>query len=1115
MNYFLLFSLWSAGALGRQCGTSSRRPLASWKFSTTRSLSTGRYDTSAIETLLTSSDYDPPPVSSSTWAESQSLTSVSELTGLLESTTASGPLSLPSIYSSKTISPPEDNTETASVSTNLGSSTETAWRSESAQPSGSTSLPPGGVSQRTSRATGLPDDPSTAKTSTILSGDSSGSLLRSSSWPQPTVHLSGSISSYWLPSIPTGSSTQVTDPASNPIQTASSGRDSIATSTPPNEFTSATPTDVVNPSEAITQSRSPSTREAPTSEYIPISQLSSTSIPQLTSEVTLPEPSTIASGIDNESDTSTASEVKSEAIPPDSTHTDESIGSSTLGTATPPQSPTTLSDASSFYETTEGVNPTGSTTSVDGVESSEFHSVPPLQTTTDSMTTVIPSEAVPTELETSSDPSSTVISDVVPSTVEITGTVTDTDEVPVTHASTDEVPQTTETANTATVTDEILTSQSSAEDDPTSEYNTSKVPPTTKTAEISTTTDEVPTSQPNTDEVTPTPEITNTVTGTERVQTSQLNTDQVPPTTGIPSTDTRIDEDSTSQPNTDEVMTSEAVPETTSIPTAVGPPPSSQPDPQSESTLVPDSTENPGVPSKTAIPSTYITGTDIPTSPTTPDITATQTGESELSITSTMTEPPTDFFHTTVSNHPEWTTNTWITTTSPGSSDATIVPVLIGCPICGGPGVGIVLFGFPKIIRTLFHFPGLPKFSFPCIPVLSSCSTPPKTHPDDGGDGDDDGDDDDHKTSEIESSTAASTCTVEMTASDCVVACTTYTGPSEASAAPECSTTCYSTYTGCSVTGITSTTSTEACSATGGAACLTCRKPLDDDDQPDDDDDQPDDDDDQPDDNEIPSIKRANFKRTQIEGTAILRSGIVRRTGSLEKRGNPEALKWKGCTLTRPPVIPGFIPGGALLTGQVAGTLSAAHLMIHKWLIYENSGPPLCFHTLSDIPVVPAYKIAEDIDSTVDHAYEKKWLTAFLRQIVDPSVDTVQGLSDGERMKINCDDLKYYIDDAPDSNLLDDVTNQFPSDTQFTDDLIGMEQWVNSDAKVWSSNTTYCETRLRLSVIFRGKQLHPSNMRNKSARSEGLNRLTNTPDGLLYKKKWIVGSGCFKNSGLV
>ncbi|KAL8804015.1 MAG: hypothetical protein Q9182_002806 [Xanthomendoza sp. 2 TL-2023] len=100
--------------------------------------------------------------------------------------------------------------------------------------------------------------------------------------------------------------------------------------------------------------------------------------------------------------------------------------------------------------------------------------------------------------------------------------------------------------------------------------------------------------------------------------------------------------------------------------------------------------------------------------------------------TSTMTTIPPGLSVEKATN-PVWTTNTWITTTAPGRSDATIVPVLVGCPGCGGRGHGLVIWNLPNLPRVQFRFPNLPdvpRFHIPCIKIfgirLGSCSDPSK-----------------------------------------------------------------------------------------------------------------------------------------------------------------------------------------------------------------------------------------------------------------------------------------------------------------------------------------------------------------------------------------------------
>ena len=55
--------------------------------------------------------------------------------------------------------------------------------------------------------------------------------------------------------------------------------------------------------------------------------------------------------------------------------------------------------------------------------------------------------------------------------------------------------------------------------------------------------------------------------------------------------------------------------------------------------------------------------------------------------------------------NPAWTTNTVVTTTSPGGSQPTVVPVLIIAA-----GVGIVMFGLPAIKGAEYFLPGLEPF---------------------------------------------------------------------------------------------------------------------------------------------------------------------------------------------------------------------------------------------------------------------------------------------------------------------------------------------------------------------------------------------------------------------
>ncbi|KAG5659888.1 hypothetical protein KAF25_003410 [Fusarium avenaceum] len=187
----------------------------------------------------------------------------------------------------------------------------------------------------------------------------------------------------------------------------------------------------------------------------------------------------------------------------------------------------------------------------------------------------------------------------------------------------------------------------------------------------------------------------------------------------------------------------------------------------STGTVLPETTDSDSIPS-TTMPGPSATANTITT--------ATSTG----TMMPVVTEAPPDFNSSIVGDYPEWTSNTWITTTL-DSSEPTIVPVLDGCENCGGGGSGIIIWGFPPVPNTWFQLLGLPRFSFPCITPSSGCTSTPVTE-----EFGEDKDDDDKPSS--------ATCTDKATVTDCFVACTTYTGPAGETVNPE-----YSECTTCNV----------------------------------------------------------------------------------------------------------------------------------------------------------------------------------------------------------------------------------------------------------------------------------------------------------------------------
>ncbi|KAF9773536.1 hypothetical protein IL306_008644 [Fusarium sp. DS 682] len=398
----------------------------------------------------------------------------------------------------------------------------------------------------------------------------------------------------------------------------------------------------------------------------------------------------------------------------------------------------------------------------------------------------------------------------------------------------------------------------------------------------------------------------------------------------------------------------------------------------SEGPTVTDST-----PPKTTVPGADITSAPVP---------ATTKSGGDDGITSTLTEPPADFSPTTVSND-DWSTNTWITTTSEGSDEPTVVPVLVGCPGCGGSGHGIVIFGFPPIPNTLFNFPkfpSLPKFSFPCIPGLTpGCSTSnaPETHEDNNDDDDDD--DDDQSTAEDKSTAEPTTSEAETT------------------------------------------TSAEECSATEiGGSCTNCPKNI--------------------------YVANDNDDVELIDdGDDILKRAVAPAPAPvLGKRSPAEPIISIGggiCTLQKTGVqFPEYPSGPELFKADkgAAAKPGDTYYNTFKWFIGVQDANT-CARSLQAVGKKDFGKTITP-KKTMDHVYEKSMLRDFFTHILDNGVPTVKGVKTGTQGKINCGDLAYYTNDDPNvpgPNLLEEVYGAFPGYNQYLDDFIGMDDYTNSICK--------------------------------------------------------------------
>ncbi|RGP63791.1 hypothetical protein FSPOR_8398 [Fusarium sporotrichioides] len=394
---------------------------------------------------------------------------------------------------------------------------------------------------------------------------------------------------------------------------------------------------------------------------------------------------------------------------------------------------------------------------------------------------------------------------------------------------------------------------------------------------------------------------------------------------------------------------------------------------------------------------------------------------SQDTIFPTITDTPKGFAPSTVSGHPEWTSNTWITTTSGDSSEPTIVPVLVGCKKCGGSGSGIILWNYPKTTDTWFKLPGLPKFTFPCIPP--GCSTPPTTS--DSNNNDDDNDEDDEPSS--------TTCIDQATVTDCFVACTTYTGPAGASITPECSTTCTATHTGCSVTGTTTTSSAAACGPSGDNSCRICAND--------------------------------EFDDTDTDF-------LERRDNYLGKRGGPDRRPVGGCpAFAIEPEFPAY-PGGKTVLNNDAAIVSKNSPLkdIKRWWLTTRDSqcmPVLRGNLDAATFIKDRRNPATHGEATIDHVYEKNMLLQFWNEIIDPNGSPVKGMSTGgPRQKINCQGMESYGGATKKSKkrLLQKVYDTSPGGTvggknkitvnnaHYLEDFIGMDHWTNGDAKAFVAN---------------------------------------------------------------
>ena len=349
-----------------------------------------------------------------------------------------------------------------------------------------------------------------------------------------------------------------------------------------------------------------------------------------------------------------------------------------------------------------------------------------------------------------------------------------------------------------------------------------------------------------------------------------------------------------------------------------------------------------------------------PPQTTVPPIASTSGGIDTTLITGTITSAPTDFSTEKVSNT-EWTGNTYITTEKDGHS--TIVPVIVGCPGCGGIHGGIILWGLPPIPDVSFQFPkfpGLPHIHLPCIKIFGvkvsgDCDSPPQD--DNKSDEDPDSTDSEpSKTSDSPSSTKASTTgpksTTASTTSSSSRRSTSSASSSRSSSSSSAASGCYEPLLP-SGSGVAKRAVSDA--PPGDSCPYTCPATL----------------------PQAPTTgPLAVSMPTPDPGDVEKRALAGRFRHVIDKRGKAKPIaNINGCVLQTPanlPVTTPAYPGGyEFWTSETNGVLPASYQALSR---YYRTTPSGCLPTITKVPAAQLHPVqnAADIneENSVDHACE-------------------------------------------------------------------------------------------------------------------------------------------------
>ncbi|KAI0179934.1 hypothetical protein GGR52DRAFT_587445, partial [Hypoxylon sp. FL1284] len=300
--------------------------------------------------------------------------------------------------------------------------------------------------------------------------------------------------------------------------------------------------------------------------------------------------------------------------------------------------------------------------------------------------------------------------------------------------------------------------------------------------------------------------------------------------------------------------------------------------------------------------------------------------------------------------------------------------------------------------------------------------------------------------SQSTSTKSESSCTQTKTASDCAVTCKPTVTASTHTSITCFTTACSKTTTGCSVTGTTTTTTSTTSCRPGpsgvGRRDDSCHLACPEYDVPHDSDDSDD---------------------SSDDDTSDKRDIMARAPKNIEE--------FSGCTLTTPagmPVtVPSNPPGGKFWNQDkigfkhANGPAKAASQAVPRW--YSTTvDAAACTPTVVKVGVAnypDGGTQTNDKDkkkvlqrATMDHSWEKGWLTDFFGSIIDNSAPDLSGVKNAGSGKMTCADFNKYIFGSGSQNLIDAVYKGLPSKDPDHLDYIGMTDNLNADCKGAVSN---------------------------------------------------------------